>query len=70
MKTIDTHTKHDQELFPGRSPKRPIVARDLLRNLNVLDAPLQKQREAVHTWLATHEANRMLRRSLEQHKLS
>jgi hypothetical protein len=50
----------------GSPESRPRTARDLLRRLDVVDAPLATQREAVYGWLAGHVPDALMQTSLRR----
>jgi hypothetical protein len=56
----------DQGFLPGRSPREPRLAKDLLRALGVDRRTRDVQRRAVQQWLSSHRANRLLRDDLEE----
>ena len=62
-------TDDDQGFQPGFSQRRPIFARDLLKQLGVQGEGLEAQRRAVALWLTENAAGRALTRSLRRARL-
>jgi len=54
------------EFVPASTPRGPAVARDLLVLLGVTGAAKGWQRRAVRQWLAEHDADAVLRASLDR----
>lgn len=59
----------DQGFLPGRSPREPRLAKDLLRLLEVDRKSRDEQREAVKKWLQDHRPSRLLRDDLKDAEL-
>lgn len=53
-------------IIVGGAKRQPRVASQLLEDLDVAEAPLATQRDAVARWLADNEPNALLRFCLEE----